>query len=321
VLDPAPYFALADIYLESYPTRAGTTPLEAAVLGLPLIALADVPEGDPAHIFQTGSPGLAGSPVHTTPEKFAVAVRRLTLDPDQQRRQGADVQASVLELHDGPGWRSQLESLYARARALPATDVDDLEESTTDDRYGALLLQAIAPGLTTSPDPRSLAEPLGELFDDRMRSDVFAALSRGLGPSLRVRVAPQWQEHEGWTSRLLELCNNHPRLSLSLPFIPGDGLQGNRTEARLIALLARTGRTPEDCGDISVDGQRPVQTGSGPELAGELPFTDEALDWLEELLISPLWSEPTGPDTEARPCTTDADGLGVRMTTALAATC
>ncbi|MFP5369221.1 MAG: hypothetical protein ACLGI3_00495, partial [Actinomycetes bacterium] len=33
VPDPAPWFDLADVYIESYPTRAGTSPLEAAVLG------------------------------------------------------------------------------------------------------------------------------------------------------------------------------------------------------------------------------------------------------------------------------------------------
>jgi hypothetical protein len=293
VPDPAPYFAASDIYLDSYPTRATTSALEAAVLGLPVVALADVPDTDPVHILQAGSPGLDRIPRWANADKFAVAVRRLALDPDLRRKEGADVRTSVLEVHDGPGWRSQLESLYAQARSLPATDVDDLAESPTDDRYGAMLLSATAPA-AAGTDPRSLMQPLGDLFDGTMRSDLLAALCRAEGPSLRVRVGPPWQEHEGWTSRLIELCSTHPRLSVSLPFLPGDGLDGERTEARLIALLDRAGLTPEDCGDISVDSQRPPRT--GPEMAGDLPFTDEALDWLEQLLISPLWSAPSGSD-------------------------
>ena len=295
VPDPAPYFALADIYLDSYPTRATTSALEAAVLGLPVVALADVPETDPVHIFQAGSPGLAGIPRRANADKFAVAVRRLALDPELRGREGAEVRASVLALHDGPGWSSQLESLYEQARSLPAADVDDLEESPTDDRYGAMLLSATAPA-SAGTDPRSLMQPLGDLFDSTMRSDLLAALCRDEGPSIRVRVAPPWQEHDGWTSRLLELCSTHPRLSVSLPFLPGDGLDGERTEAHLVALLDRSGLTPEDCGDISVDSTRPPK--KGPEMAGDLPFTDEALDWLEQLVASPLWAAPieVGPE-------------------------
>jgi hypothetical protein len=300
VPDPAPYFALADIYIESYPTRAGTSPLEAAVLGLPVVALADIPEDDPAHIFQTASPGLAGLPVATTAGQFAVAVRRLVLDPERRRREGAHIQAAVLAAHDGPGWRSRLESLYELARSLPASNVDALGESPTDDRYGAILLSAIAPA-SASPDPRQMMGPLGELFDSTMQSDTFAALSRDLGPLFRVRVATTWEEHDGWTSRLLELCSTHPRLSVSLPFLPVDDLDGRTTEARLIELLARAGRTPEEAGNLSVDSGRPHQ--NGPELTGELPFSDEALDWLEQLLISPMWSAPTGTE-DRRPTQT-----------------
>jgi hypothetical protein len=291
VVDPAPYFALADVYVDSYPNRSPTSSLEAAVLGLPIVALADIPEDDFVHIFQAASPGLTGLPRAETVEQFAVALRRLVLDPDRRRREGAAARDSVLAVHDGSGWRAQLESLYEQARRLPAGDVDDLAESPTDDRYGAMLLSAVHPS-PASPDPRQLTGPLGELFDSRMRSDLQAAVSRDLGPSFRVRVGSEWHEHEEWTTRLLELCSTHPRLSVSLPFLPDDELRGDRTEACLIALLARTGRTAEDCGDVSVDSRRPPQT--GPEFTGELPFTDEALDWLEGLVSSPLWSASAG---------------------------
>ncbi|MGY1680802.1 glycosyltransferase [Geodermatophilus sp. SYSU D01176] len=293
VPDPAPYFALADVYLDSYPTHSSTSALEAAVLGLPVVALADLSEDDPASILQAGSPGLAGLPRVATAEKFATTVRRLAADADLRRQAGADARAAVLAVHDGPAWRAGLESLYAKARALPATDVDDLGDSPTDDRYGAMVLSAVAPE-TASPDPRHIARGLGPLYDDRMEADLLAGLSRGAESPFLVRVAPGWGRHEEWTSRLLELCSAHPRLAVSLPFLPGDDLEGTGTETTVLALLAGIGRTAADCGEISVDALRPHHT--GPELAGDAPFTDEVLDWLARLMTSPLWSAPAGTD-------------------------
>ncbi|TQN37465.1 glycosyltransferase involved in cell wall biosynthesis [Blastococcus colisei] len=284
VPDSAPYFALGDIYLESYPTRAGTTPLEAAMLGLPVVALADAPEGDPARIFQTCSPGLDERPVATTPEQFAVAVRRLAVDPELRRSEGADARAGVLAVHDGSGWRSRLESLYEQARSLPAGSIDELGDSPTDDRYGALLLSAFSPA-PASPDPRRMAGPLGTLFDATMESDLSAALIREVDSPILARVAQGWQDHPAWTSRLLALAAVHPRLRVSLPFVADDDVQGTRSVACLTALLADVGQTPDDCGDIGLESHAPHSTVTVP---GELTPTDEALDRVERLVSSPL---------------------------------
>ena len=217
-----------------------------------------------------------------------MAVRRLAVDADLRRREGAEVRAAVLAVHDGPAWRSQLESLYDQARSLPAADVDDLAESPTDDRYGAML-SAPPPRPLPAPTLESLMRPLGDLFDSPMRSDLHAALCRDEGPSLRVRVAPSWHEHEGWTSHLLELCSPHPRLSVSLPFLPATGstASGRRPPSSPCSTGAdsprRTAGTSAWTASVRQDG---------PEMAGDLPFTDEALEWLEELLASPLWEVP-----------------------------
>ena len=287
VPDPSPFFALADIYIESYPCRATTSALEAAVLGLPVVALADLPETDFAHIFQAGSPGLADRPVATTAAKFGVAVRRLAVDPDLRRREGDAVRAAVLAVHDGPGWRAQLESLYERARALPAIDVDDLADSPTDDRYGVMLLSAIAPG-STSPDPRGLVEPLGDRFDLTLASDLLAALLRGRGQAVFARVSPAWEEHPDWTTRLFGLASAHPRLTLSLPFVADDDVQGSRSVAMLTTLLTELGQTPDDCGDIRLEAQvtRPARS-----IPVELGFQSDALDGLEGMVSSSLWDE------------------------------
>ena len=125
VPDPAPYLALADVYLESYPTRAGTTPLEAALVGLPVVALADIPEASPAYIFQTGSPGLSAAPAVRTVEQFAAAVRRLVLDPDLRRTRGSrDPRISAHGARraraGAPGWR-RCTSRCARCRRSTST--------------------------------------------------------------------------------------------------------------------------------------------------------------------------------------------------------
>ena len=87
---------------------------------------------------------------------------------------------------------------------------------------------------------------------------------------------------------------DYPRLRVSLPFVAQDDVQGSHTSTCLVAMLESIGQTPEDCGDISVDTLRPSH--AGPELGGDLPFTDATLDSLEQLLSSPLWSSPADAD-------------------------
>lgn len=291
VPDPAPYLDLADVYLESYPVQAGTTPLEAALAGLPVVTLTDLPDDDLARIFQSPSPGLAGRPQAATAEKFAVAVRRLVADPELRRREGADGRAAVLAVHDGPGWLAAMEALYAQVRALPAVDVDDLGDSRADDRYGAMVLSATCPA-PASPEPQQLAAPLGELFDAAMEADLFALSHRDLGPSLTVRTAAGWEAQPALTTRLLRLAGDHPRLTVSFPFAAGDDARGTRSAARLTELLAGIGQTPDSCGDIRVDSVAPAAV---PQVAGELPFAPAALDRLTALVSSPCWDASRPP--------------------------
>jgi len=287
VPDPAPYFGIADLYLDSYPMTSATSTLEAAVLGIPVVALNDLPADDVAHMFQGLSPGLEGRPVPSSTEEFTRTVRRLVADPALRRQVGAEDRAAALARHDGPGWLSGMEALYQQARRLPACDVDDLGDPGLDDRYAALL--ALTHSETDeSPSPAQLVGPLRDLCDASMHADLFAALSRDLGPSLLLRVAPGWGEHQTWTGRLVTLASQHPRLCVSLPFLDGDERDGRRTRATLMTVLDGIGLGPEDCGDINVDSSRPVTL--GPKVSDELPFTDEAFAWLEQIVRSPLWS-------------------------------
>jgi hypothetical protein len=128
--------------------------------------------------------------------------------------------------------------------------------------------------------------PLDHLDDDQVRADAFAVSNRHRGPSLSVRIAPGWEREPAWTARLLALASDHPRLAVSLPFVPDDDVAGSRSTAVLVELLAGVGLTPESCGDISVDTHAPQTL---PSVSGALPATTEALDWLERLISSPGW--------------------------------
>ena len=304
VPDAGPYLALADLYLESYPTFAGTSPLEAAMLGLPVVGLADVPGDDPQHLFQRWSPGLAGRAAATTAGQLALAVRRLVADPELRRRDGAEAAAAVRLEHENPGWRNRLEALYEKARAASAADVEDLGDSPTDEPYAALLLRAANP-TTVSHDPRALVMALGDMYDATLECDLQAALFRGQGSSIQVRVAPGWADRPAWTARLLELAATRPRLRVSMPFLAGDDVQGTLSVTRLTELLATNGRTTDDCGDIGLETSPPRAAISLP---GELVFTDEALDRLDKLAASPMWDGGASARGPARELAAAATG-------------
>ena len=293
VADPGRYYALADIYLDSYPTRAVTSVLEAALLGLPVLTIQDIPEDSPAHIFQADSPGMADLPRVRTPEQYVVALRRLVDNPAARAREGAAAREAVRRVHDGPEWLAAMERLYVQARALTACDIDDAPAAVEDRTYGAFLL-GYTPTQTQSPPAEASGGPLGELFDDGLLADVFALCNRDAGPTLTVRAAAGWEQHPEWTMRLLELAGAHPRLAVSLPFVAADDAHGTISGATIGALLAAIGQTPETCGDISV-GPLPPQDG-GPRLAGELRPVPETLDRLDLLLASPCWTPSAAPE-------------------------
>lgn len=290
VLDPAPYYAAADLYLESYPTRSGTSVLEAATLGLPVVALTDVPDDDLLSVYQAPSASLLDQPTATTPERFTRMVRDLVADPGLRARRGEEVRTAVTAAHGVEGWSSGLEALYAHARRSTAVAPDEAGEPVEDPRYGAALVAFGSGERAVSPPPSAAVSVLRELADDGLVSDVFAVSHRDDGRPLTVRVAPGWEHERAWSSRLLALSAAHRRLSVSLPFVAGDDITGARSEAVLVSLLAGLGQTPDDCGDISVDTSEP--TDASLRLAGELLLTDTALDGLERLLSSPGWGIP-----------------------------
>lgn len=288
VPDPDAWYELADIYLESYPSRAGTSVLEAAAAGKPVLTIEDLPATDAAHIFQADSPGMTGMPRVQKPEQYVTALRRLVDDVDLRAREGARAQAAVQALHAGPGWDAALERVYLQAGGTTAPSVDG-RQRVTDDAYGAMLLAFMHMDRPLSPlAVEVVTPPLGDLYDDALRMDVFAALNRDADASLTVRAAAGWERDADWVSELLVLAEQHPRLTVSLPFIPGDDRAGSQTTAVLVQVLASIGQTPENCGTIAVETAVPADVRLA--LPGELPCTNVALERLALLLRSPLWS-------------------------------
>ncbi|MGY1592798.1 hypothetical protein ACI79D_12535 [Geodermatophilus sp. SYSU D00708] len=288
VADPYSLYAAADIYLESYPVPAGTSVLEAAVAGLPVLSLRDLTERHGlAQMFHADSPGLAEiSHAVATEDDYLSRLRKLIRDPALRSQRGAAAREAVLAAHAGTGWASALEELYRRARAAVAADLDEYPEPIVDLDYGAMLLGFVAQA-GPAPELVEMGTTLGPQLDDRLVCDLFVASNQDSGSTFSVRVSPGWEDRPDWTRRLLALAARHPRLAVSLPFTAGDDASGSRSVAHVTQLLSLNGNTTEDCGSVSLDARAP----SFPGLCatGELPLTLDALDRVEAVVSSPLW--------------------------------
>lgn len=291
VADPAPWYAAADIYLNPYPLPGGTSVLEAAISGLPVVSLRDMTgRYGHAELYQADSPGLAGiRHASATEDEYQSALRKLVRDADLRAQRGAAARAAVLAAHTGPGWSRALEALYDRARAVAPADLDEYQHGIEDLGYGAMLLPMVS-SIDKSPEVAEATEPLRAQLDQQLSFDLFAAAQRSEGASLSVRVSSGWETDPAWTTRLLALAGQYPRLAVSLPFAAGDDSAGSRSIGHLTALLDVLGTTTSDCGDISLDPAPPVF--SSPAVSGELALTAQALDMLEALVSSPSWEDP-----------------------------
>jgi glycosyltransferase involved in cell wall biosynthesis len=297
VPDPEPFYAAADIYLNPYPVPGGTSVLEAAIAGVPVLSLQDMTERDGhVQVFPADSPGLVDlRHAAATEEDYFSRLRKLVRDPALRTERGAAARAAVLAAHAGPGWTRSLEQLYRQAAEAEIADLSEHPARVEDPHYGAMLLAFVSPG-DARFELSSAAAPLGPQLDERLSYDLFAAENHHLGPSLAVRVSRGWENHPAWLMRLLALATRYPRLSVSLPFAAGDDAQGSRSVRELTAVLAVNGDTVTDCGDISLDSVAPAS--SGPAVTGDLPLTTDALDKLETLLSSPFWVDAASPAGE-----------------------
>lgn len=110
--DLAPYFAAADIYLDSSPFASLTSLLEAVGTGLPAISLdlgvypspmrADDPALDPLGLSQGA-------------QSYQLRLEQLIASATERDQLGEAMRVAVEQVHSGTGWQDKLETAYATA--------------------------------------------------------------------------------------------------------------------------------------------------------------------------------------------------------------
>ncbi|SDF25499.1 hypothetical protein SAMN05660662_1569 [Blastococcus aurantiacus] len=285
--DPESLFPAMDLYLDSYPLTGGTALVEAAMAGLPTLSLQpDIPYGD---VYHADIPGVTGAGyVGRTDDEYFATLAELVADPDLRHRRGRHAAEQVRAVNAGPAWDAGLEAVYDLARSAAPADLDEYPERIEEPGYGARLsaLTARIMPAGTIPAPEFFAEPIAGLLDRRMRYDLAVVAAHR--PTLAVRVPAGWECHEAWMARLAETAAAHPRLRVSLPPVPGDDATAAASIACLTSVLESVGQTTEDCGDLCLEVEAPEV--AGLSIGEELTFSADALDVVDELLGSALWT-------------------------------
>jgi hypothetical protein len=113
----AAIYGSADIYLDSYPFSSLTSMLEAAQMGIPLLAYSDTgPDADVLEFDDPATEGLAGRA--RTPSAYLAALQELVEDPLTRRERGTEIKVALAAQHEGQGWLDHLERAYSQAMAV-----------------------------------------------------------------------------------------------------------------------------------------------------------------------------------------------------------
>jgi glycosyltransferase involved in cell wall biosynthesis len=278
VSDASPLYAAADIYLDSYPISGGTSLLEAAAAGLPVLSLQETSKYSP--VWAAEAPGLADANNRTsTIEDYIARVRQLARSRSLRMQRGLATQRSVLAKHSGAGWVDDLEGVYAQAREGRPASLEELAAGLADPQLHRDLLQF---GKWNNPPTTfdTVLRPFSSMVSDGLRARLHAAWTRAVSgptPTLRLRAEVGWESHQAWALRALAMAGTHSSLALSLP--PIDSEDDAASLARVVALLSEVGLTAETCGDVSIEPVEAVIDG-----ALELPCTPETLDYVAAVL-------------------------------------
>lgn len=116
-LDLAPFYAAADVLIESYPLAGGTVVVEAALHGLPVITYR--PDARARGLFCQEPIADPDPRLHAAdPVELHTQVGVLLDTPGEAERRAAAFREATLAIHAGPGWTAALEEAYDRAREL-----------------------------------------------------------------------------------------------------------------------------------------------------------------------------------------------------------
>jgi hypothetical protein len=117
--ETAPYFAAADIYLDSFPFVSVTSMLEAGLRSLPLVTRQ--PFGPDCAVMGSDSPGIEPEILRADSSDGMVGLlQRLIDDPVWRQQVGARTAAAISRTHMGPEWRAGLAEVYRRGFAAHA---------------------------------------------------------------------------------------------------------------------------------------------------------------------------------------------------------
>ncbi|ASD23148.1 hypothetical protein B7495_14390 [Cryobacterium sp. LW097] len=148
------YYAAADIYVDSIPFASLTSLLDAAVRGVPVLALSETGADS---VLTSNDLSLMGKNVHYSDRKAYIrALEALTTGPDERRRQGEATRKSVVEDHLSPGWNRHLRRIFES----PATSSDSAAEALARNSMPTYGFSELEEALVDFQYASGLAEPL-----------------------------------------------------------------------------------------------------------------------------------------------------------------
>ena len=148
------YYGAADIYVDSIPFASLTSLLDAAVRGIPVLALSQTVADS---VLTSNDLSLAGHWVHYSDrDAYIRAVTALATQPDERLRQGEATRRSVVDDHLSPGWNRYLEEIFEPSATSSSETTDAPEKILT----AADVLMQLEGALVDFQSASGLAGPL-----------------------------------------------------------------------------------------------------------------------------------------------------------------
>jgi hypothetical protein len=148
------YYSAADIYLDSIPFASLTSLLDAALRGIPVLALSETAANS---VLTSNDLSLMDHNVHYSDrEDYIRAVTVLARRPDERLRQGEVTRRTVVEDHLSPGWNNYLDRIFEPS-TMSSTDSLDAPARHEVPISGLSRLEEALVGFQSAS---GLAEPL-----------------------------------------------------------------------------------------------------------------------------------------------------------------
>jgi hypothetical protein len=190
--------AAADVLLDTWPVSGGTTLLDAAYSGLPVVSLGD---GRPELEVIRPNPVMLGGALIQAPSAEHVAGEVAALLADEQRRTvlAARARAHVDDVH-ATGWNTHMEAVLEAAQERSGSAAPPSENPPHQSSHWECVLQLLheAAGNALSPDKLLLLhaadlpaeERPADAFDARTHVEAIIAAYGETQPTRRAVAAP-----------------------------------------------------------------------------------------------------------------------------------